>query len=391
MKKFFLACLFTGIATTMSAQQNLSYNQQSGWTYYDGMSRSDMYFTPLNKTWLRHNFFIDVPGGNRIIIQVADQQLFQQLMNIDSLIKKTDTVLKELRDSLPAELNNVCIELANDLSGFTRIRTRVYERPQKHFVLKDNELAALKIEQDTIIISGMVRKKEAVKTGYRGIYNVQPYKITILLNNYSELSSLLNQQLGSILEQIRSEWNSNEKWSYERNWRYTLYGYYNTADPSKNQRLRNIWSKNRYRSSVAPAVQVSMQAINGRFSPAVGAGIEYVTAVNNTDNHFQLFWEPYFYFQQLPSGKNSLYRNDFISFQYFTTNYDNKDRTKILFSQNFSFGYLAGRKGNFLEKNTFKFGLPGARYRDVFLHPEFVFHDLLKDFQPSIKLMLYLD
>lgn len=86
-----------------------------------------------------------------------------------------------------------------------------------------------------------------------------------------------------------------------------------------------------------------------------------------------------------------MYRNDFISFQYVTVTYDNTERNKVLFNQLFSIGYLVSRRGDFLEPNTVKMGLPGARYRDVFLHPEFVFNKFFKDFQPSLKLMLYLD
>ena len=84
-------------------------------------------------------------------------------------------------------------------------------------------------------------------------------------------------------------------------------------------------------------------------------------------------------------------RNDFISFQHVSETRDQKDKFKITYNQIFSVGYLVHRDGNSLNANTFKFGLPGARYRDLFVHPEFVFNNFFKNFQPSLKMMIYLD
>lgn len=393
MKKLFFLCLLAGTVHSMSAQNNNTwiYNQTSGWSYYEGMSKSDQYFTPVNRSWLRHQFIIDLAGGSRIHLLMASKSQLQQLLNMDSILLQVQTDIAGLKDSLKTETNNLKLEYSTDYAGVIRIRTQVFPADRQHYVLQKKELAALKIEQDTIVISGVLKKPTAERIDYRGIYFSLPYKITILLNSYEQLGSLLNANLNSIMEQIRSEWNTNDKWTVERNWKYNLYGYYNTADPSKNTRIRNTWNRNRYNSTFAPYVHVAIQAINGRFSPSTGAGIELINSYKNTNNHFQLYWEPYFYFDRNTAGKNIMYRNDFISFQHTTATYDNTERNKILYSQIFSIGYLISRKGNFLEPNTFKLGLPGARYHDVFLHPEFVFNKFFKGFQPSLKLMLYLD
>lgn len=393
MKKLFFCCLLAGTVLSMSAQNtpNWYFNQNGGWSYSMNPSRSDQYFTPPFINQPRHNFYIGLPAGNSIRVQVSSKEQLLMLLNIDSVITSAWSAIKVIKDSLNAGTNNIKIEYATDQAGIVRIRTAISEDKRKHYVFQKNELAALKIEQDTIIISGIVKQDSAVRTGYRGIYKWLPYRITFLLNSFEQLGELQNNNLNTAMEQIRSEWNSNDKWNGSKSWKYHLSGYYNITDPSKNRRMKDSWSSNKYRSSIAPFVQISVQAINNRFSPSVGAGMEWVTASANINNHFQLFWEPYFYFDQTLAGKNKLHRNDFVSFQYFTANWDKNDRTKVLFSQNISFSYLVHRSGSFLEPNTFKFGLPGARYRDVFLHPEFVFNKFFKDFQPSLKLMLYLD
>lgn len=392
MKRLMLLCLLAGTVLSMSAQSNnWIYNQSSGWTYLEGMSRSDQYFNPVNRNWLRHQFIIDLSGGNRMIVQMASKSQLPQLLNMDSILLQVQSVINELKDSLKTTTNNLKLDYSTDFAGITRIRTQVFPSTRQHYVLQQKELASLKIEQDTIVISGMIKKSTAERIDYRGIYYSLPYKITLLMNNYAQLATLINGNLGPVMEQIRSEWNSNEKWSSENNWRYNLAGYYNLADPSKNSRIRNTWNRNRFNSTFAPYVHLGVQAINGRFSPSAGAGIEMINSYRNSNNHFQLFWEPYFYFDQTSTGKNKMYRNDFVSFQYVTVTYDNTERNKVLFNQLFSIGYLVSRRGDFLEPNTVKMGLPGARYRDVFLHPEFVFNKFFKDFQPSLKLMLYLD
>lgn len=393
MKKLMLSCLLAGMVLSVSAQNfsNWYFNQNGGWSYYLFQSRSDQFFTPGFVNQPRHSFSIELAAGNSIRVQVSSKEQLLALLNIDSVITKAWSAIKEIKDSLNPELHNLKIEYATDVTGTARIRTQIIEDPRKHYVVLKNELASLKIEQDTIIISGLLKQDQAVRTGYRGIYKILPYRITILLNNYEQLANLANNNLNSVMEQIRSEWNSQEKWSGAKSWKYHLSGYYNTLDPSKNKRMRDSWGANKYRSSVAPFVHLSVQAINNRFSPSVGAGMEWVTAQHNSENHFQLYWEPYFYFNQASNGKNKMYRNDFISFQYNTATWDRNDRTKIMFSQNMSISYLVSRRGDFLEPTTFKFGLPGARYRDIFLHPEFVFNKFFKDFQPSLKLMLYLD
>ncbi len=385
MKKLIIVCLLAGTVTSLFAQTG-------GWTYYAGMSKSDQIFNPVNTNWLRHRFIVDLEKGNRVDIQVANKAQFLSLLNMDSIFQKVASDLKPLKDSLSSELHNKRIDYTTDLAGNTKIRTRIYDRSSSHYVIQKGELAALKVEQDTLVISGFIKQEKAERISFRGIYNTFPYRITLLLNNYEQLSNYLNGNLNIILEQIRSEWNSYSKWTPEKNWKYNLYGSYNnTQNPSMNQRIRNIWNRNQYRSSFAPYVHIAAQGINGRFSPSVAIGVELINSFNYIENHFQLYWEPYFFFDKTIAGKNKLFRNDFVSFQHTSTTFTDNEKNKVRFSQIFSAGYLVHRSGNYLEKNTFKFGVPGLQYQFLFLHPEFVFNDLLKNFHPSLKLMLYLD
>lgn len=383
MNRLLIVCLAMGISPFMFAQSPV-------WTYSPGMTKSDQTFNTSPNPQLRHRFIIELDKGNSMEIRVHNKEHFLRLINIDSLIQFISTSLKPLKDSLSAnELANRRIDFTTDAGGVIRIRTRIYPPVANHYVIQKNELAALKIEQDTIVVSGFL-KNNTERTRFQGMYAVFPYRITFLLNNYDQLENYLNSSLAGIMEQIRSEWNVYKPWSDEANRRFNLYGYYSTVDPSRNRRLKNIWTSEQYRTYIAPYVHIAAQGINGRFSPSVATGLEFIASQGKNENHYQLFWEPYFHFDH-SDDKNKLVRNDFITFQQTSATYEGYDKQKIRFSQLFSAGYLVRHKGSYFEKNTFKFGLPGMRYRDVFLHPEFLFNDFFKNFQPSLKLMVYLD
>jgi hypothetical protein len=383
MKKFLLICLITGIGQLLFAQSAL-------WPYSPGMTKSDQTFNVYNNNLLRHRFIIELDKGNSVEIRVHNKEHFLKLLNIDSIIQLVTTSLLPLKDSLALnELASRRIDFNSDPSGIIKIRTHVYPPAANHYVIQKNQLSALKMEQDTIMVTGFLRGK-AERINFQGVYAVFPYRIIFLLNNYEQLGSYAHTSLAGIMEQIRSEWNLYKPWSEEANRRFNLYGYYSAVDPSRNRRLKNFRNADQYHTSVAPYVHIAAQGINGRFSPSVAAGIEFIASQGRSENHYQLFWEPYFYFDH-SENKNKLVRNDFITFQHTNATYVTNDKKSIQFSQILSAGYLVGHKGNYLEKNTFKLGLPGMRYRDVFLHPEFLFNDLFKNFQPSLKLMLYLD
>jgi hypothetical protein len=65
--------------------------------------------------------------------------------------------------------------------------------------------------------------------------------------------------------------------------------------------------------------------------------------------------------------------------------------SNIEFSPKMAFSYLVHESGNYFYDNTFKLMTPGAKYKEVYLNPEFIFNGLFKNFQPGLKLVLDLD
>jgi hypothetical protein len=376
MKKYFI----TAMLVIAGIQENLCAQITDGWTYYAGKSKSDILFDVPNTNWLRHRFVIALGKGNSITIQVSDKKNFEGIIN--------------LKDSLQNELTNKRIDFLTDRNNITKIRLQEFQPKGKNYAMVNNELTAMKLEQDTLIILGGYTAGKAQRIDIQGIYFWLPYKITVLLNDINRLPEYTDGKINIAMEDIKRQWDSYSKWTSKKNYRMNLYAFYNTTDTKKNISLHEGFSSTRKKFYFEPYVQIGLQNINNTLITSAGAGFSIVNRLkNNGSKNYQLFWEPYFVFDKKADGGFKMRRNDFITFQYTTTQSNTflPGANKVEFNQNLSIGYLIHRSGNFFKENTFKAGLPGAKYKFLLLYPEFIFNGLLKNFQPGLKLILDLD
>ncbi|MCX6318633.1 MAG: hypothetical protein NTW29_15170 [Bacteroidetes bacterium] len=230
MKKLWLTCIAACTGLLLFAQNTI-------WNYTPGQTKSDQLFNVVNPTELRHRFIVELDKGNRMEILVYNREHFLKLMNIDSIIQLVNRSITMINDSLaPNELASRRIDIHIDPAGTIKIRTRVYPPPANHYMIQKNELSALKMEQDTIMVTGLM-SGPAERIGFKGIYTIFPYRIMFVLNNYQQLNSYETGSLTGIMEQIRSEWNVHYPQTDKANRRFNLYGYYSLTDPSRTRRL----------------------------------------------------------------------------------------------------------------------------------------------------------
>ncbi|MEP6674806.1 MAG: hypothetical protein ABJA78_06615 [Ferruginibacter sp.] len=387
MKKVILFCLLATAAVTgkLSAQ------------YYDPaytqMSRTDQVFNVNNAQWLRHKFYISLDKGNHINIQVSDKTGLERMMNMDSLLKEVYSRILLINDSLKNELTNKRIDFAIENNVITRMRFQEFQPKGSSYGFQNKEIVLLKIEQDTINITGYnkIRPKWARPNSNNFIY--EPYRIVILLNNIAELKDYLAVNLNASMQQLKADWDNYKKWTPKRNWDMKLLAVYNINNPQQNTKLHSVtYDQSKYH--IDPLVQVSVQNVRNLFGPSAGAGLD-ISKYNSyvRELHFQLLWEPFFFFEKNSSNKTNLMRNDFITFQYKNIREVKpaKEKEAVKYYQQFSLSYLLHKDGEYFEKNTFRTGLPGFQYRNVSLIPEFIFHDFFKQFTPALKLSLYLE
>jgi hypothetical protein len=385
MKKCIIACLLvlTGMTGFVCAQDQ-------GMLLYPNRAGAEKLFGTVDIDWPRHHFNIALKNGNNVTVRVADKASLEKIINLDSLIRSAWKNLSFLKDSLQDELTSKRIDYFTDQPGRSRIRFFESRLRGQFFLVDKDETKLLKIDQDTLIIVEQQIMSASGRSEGGSVFIKRPYKITIRINNINQLESLLDGSLNTAMQEIKKQW---DELKSDFSQLSVISSYYNTTNTSSNRPVASSVN-NKHRLALEPYIQFGIQNINNRFVTSAGAGISLIYSKRSgLQRHHQFIWEPYFLFDQQSNGKFRMRRNDFISYQYVL---EDNVRTpgksnSIELSQNFSIGYLIHRSGDFFRNNTFKFGMPGASFKTVMVHPEFIFNGLFKNFQPGVKLYVFMN
>jgi hypothetical protein len=311
---------------------------------------------------------------------------------MDSIIKAVAKNLSLFKDSLQNEITQKRVDYVNDAAGLVKIRIREHQPDGNSFVLAADGPALLKVEQDTLNILGQRSKDRTGMANAPGAYIQVAYRISFLLNDITKLESFADGTLNAAMVEIKNQWEELKNWSEQNNWRTNLSGFYNQENPALSRRVGEPHF--RRKQSIQPYVQVGLQNVNNILTTSTGVGLQLTNKTRPSQTlRYQLFWEPYFFFDKPGNSKFKMRRNDFVTFQFIisTPGYYIDRNEKVEFNQNLSIGYLIHRSGDYFNETTFKVGLPGAKFKFLRLHPEFIFDGLFKNFQPGLKLFLDLD
>lgn len=381
MKKLCIALLVTVITKDLPAQ--ISY-------YVNPPLASDNIFNFPPPGSARSRFDFILPRNNRMIIEVNNIKQLQQLPDLDSLFKKIWADLAPLRDSLANPLQVRRVDYVPSQTD-TKIRIKQYTPSATYFSYKDDELVQMKVDQDTIRYRGYTPLFTPVIISGETRYISQNYVIMLLLNNIADAArlpdgllqsglSLLIKDIGKSLALPKNKINAGY-----------FYAMYNVQQQKRVSPLSPEHLAYGKKHGLQPYVQVGIQYARNAWIPSVGAGLEYFYGKDKYGQlSFRLIWEPYFLFRQDAAKKLVTERNDFITLK-FHENYKSGTNSTVEFVQNFSFGYLVHRKGDWFAPTTFKFSLPGLQTKNVLLEPEFFFNKFFKNFSPSLKLAVYFE
>jgi hypothetical protein len=238
------------------------------------------------------------------------------------------------------------------------------------------------MEQDTLNLRLLANYKYSGKQDI-----IQPYYITLLLNNITDLQNIKKEDLDWIVQTLKAEVKE-------------------MLDRSKNARFKavamnfNVAQRRKFESAVSPKkldwflpyAQGSFQYVRGAWSPSVGLGVEYTWRQYNLQtSYFRLMWEPYFFFTRTTDKKTEVDRTDFISLVYGERLFLEAGGRDLRYGVHFSIGYAVRNKGDWFEENAFKFSFPGLEYRNMYLYPEFHANKLFKNVSPSLKLVVNME
>jgi hypothetical protein len=376
MKKFIILVLALAGATgnALCQQQFIIYPDRKE-------SITEQMFNSPKPGSSRIRFDFRMSAGNVLMIELSTLSQIDSIPDLDSLAMAVKNSLALFHDSLTDPLAHKRVDILT--SNPQRIRIGIYPQQSNVFSIKNGDVTQLKVEQDTLRIT--LWSKGFHKNRKGTVPTFDPYYLTFLLNNLADLSNLPFEDLTRIVQQVSKEVDKvkhNDK-------RYSEVKYFAgyLVPSGKKYWNNNLTVAGKIKFSTDPYVQSAFQYIRNSFVPSAGVGIRLTQKKSDHyEREWRLMWEPLFFFSRNSENKLLTQRNDFISFKQHSKSEFEGESKKVVLVQNVSFGYLISRKGNWFEKNTFKFSLPtGIQYENILLEPEFVFNDFFKNFSPSLK------
>lgn len=330
-------------------------------------------------------FMIDLGKGNKAIVEYSDYNDIERFSNIDSILRLFIADLAPIRDSLRDAGTSKKIEQITNAGGRRKIRYQQFAPHGTSFVKEEDGLAPLKIEQDTIIIIGVVRNPPPASTRFISRYDPRYFKLSFFLNDFEEIATMMDGRLNEKIKTYIAH--QNEKWTKPRG----PVPYHLKADPSisADQPRAHFGGPGDFLS-----FQLTVQAQNYKqyFVPAFGLGS--TLTLSNRERQWKheigLMWEPNFLFARNAQNKLETFRNDFLTLTYGQGPVKEKDPRKTTeFTGIVSIGYLIYRKGDYYERNTFRIGAGRMQVRKTSIEPGFYFHDLFRGVTPCIRILQY--
>lgn len=329
----------------------------------------------------QRKFTINIDKGNKVQIELKSMDDLDKIKNLDSLLAVFMQDLKLLKDSLPDDASSVRIDYVAAATGTKTVRIVKHAPQGSSFVIRKDDLAALKLEQDTVNFIGRVLFV-AKYTLRKPFDEVRYYKVSFFVNNLSDLDTYvagkLNEKIATLNEKTQAS-----RWVKDNagNW------HIRKGDQSISAKNPAGYVANQ-NDFITSRLSANAQNYKSYFVPSFNLGIAAVFIKENFKRDIGLSWEPNFLFAKNAAGKLTTYRNDFITLTFGQGPIKENDAHKESpFISAFSLSYLTRRKGDFFDKNTLRLG---AGQLSLFegktkIEPMFYFTNLFKGVTPGIR------
>ncbi|MBZ5858169.1 hypothetical protein [Flavihumibacter profundi] len=332
-------------------------------------------------------FMVDLGKGNKMQVEVSDINDLTRIQNIDSILAIFLQDFAPLKDSVNDDLAAIRIDHLTNAAGIRKIRLQQFPQQGSVFVRQGEDMAPLKIEQDTINIIGVVNNPPKAKEHYISRYDPRFYRLIFYLNKLEDLATfdagMLNQKIPSYLANYNGKWKN--KWGKTSGWG----PFYLNGDPT-------IYADKRRATAGAPGdylsfqFTVNIQNYKNYFVPSFGLGTTLVLCNREKEwkHEIGLQWEPNFLFAKNTEGNLSTFRNDFLTLSYGQGPVKEKDpRKPVSLNAIVSLGYLVYRNGEFYDKNTFRLGAGRLQLQKTAIEPGLYFHDFFLNVTPTIRVI----
>jgi hypothetical protein len=362
-KTIYLLMLITGITGIAFAQSNTT--------------KTDKTFE-LPDNHAQRRFIIDLEKGNKMQIELSNMDDLRRFSNMDSVIQVFLNDLEPFKDSLSNELLSTRIDYIMDTTG-KKIRIQQFRPKGSSFLVRDGEVAALKLEQDTVHFIGTV-SYVAKYTLRKPFTTVRHYRVSFFLNKLSDLTSYMDGRLSEKINILQN--NMNSTWVTTK----TKGTSYLKEEPSIRARLpKGYVAGGNYLNF---RVSVDIQNYKAYFVPSLSLGVGVIISNSYFKRDIVLSWEPNFFFAKDGEGKLKTFRNDLLTLtwgQGLIKDGEPRKESHLLFIM--SLGYLVHKEGNYFERNTWRMG---AGRLSLFsgktkIEPAIYFNHFFKSITPGLR------
>ncbi|MEO6540679.1 MAG: hypothetical protein ABIN74_06810, partial [Ferruginibacter sp.] len=264
------------------------------------MSNSDKTFdVPAHVLYRR--FTVDLGKGNKMLIELGDIADLDRFANIDSLLRIFLLDIVPFKDSFADELSSKRIDYVTDELGRKKIRIQVYKQKGASFLLHSGDVAALKLEQDTVSIMGTKLYTER-STLLKPFSELRYYRLSFFVNQMSDLDNYafagLNEKIRAIKNNEKARWIKDKEGRWHiKNGDQSVYSNHQPAGYTggTGDYLTSRWS-------------VNIQNYKNIFVPSVSLGAAVVFNNGNIKRDIGLLWEPHFFFAKNNEGRLQTFR-----------------------------------------------------------------------------------
>ncbi len=346
----------------------------------DKKSQSDKTFE-LSPDYPSRRFTVDLGKGNKMQIELVNLEDLNRFTKMDSVIRVFLKDIEPIKDSLGDETMSRRIDYVTDTMGLKKIRIQKIKPKGSNFVVRDGDVALLKLEQDTVNFLGST-SFVAKYTARKAFTKTRYYRVSFFLNDLSDLDSYLDGSLNGKIQALQNTtkplWNT-------------------TAQPGT-----AFLKSDRSISAKLPAgfvsggdfinlrVSVDIQNYKQYFVPSFSLGAGLILSTPHFKRDIVLSWDPHFFFAKDSQDKLKTFRNDFLTLtwgQGFVKDNQPRKESHLLFIM--SLGYLIKREGDYFDKNTFRIG---AGRLSLFsgkskIEPVIYFNNFFKGVTPGLRLI----
>ena len=385
----------------------------------DKMSKTDKTFSDITNE-VRIRDYVYIKEG-KMILELDKGTDYQFLKNLNPMLRQFMKDIAFYKDSLGDNTGGVKIDYVVDADhNYRQVRFKKHKPNGNSFVVKDNEVSKLKIEDDTVRILMHVKDPEISTTLKMSAASRQKYRahakpgrtlvelgdstkrvtlkyapqktliITFCLNNYYDIDKTIADSLA-----INHTLDTLAAVAKTTTAPYYTIGY--APGQARDAGFNSFWNyrKVNYRANEKDLTKSGDQlVING----GVGAGLVKNTIApmgeigieidkrwrgNPTGGNtfIRLSTTPYFFFGQNAQNHTIVNDNWCVNLEagYYGTN--GKTRTSL------GIGYLYAEKGDVFQKQTYK-AFVDMLFGKVTVCPEFICNDNFKQIYPGITLKL---